>query len=261
MNQHLFDEYRVQLENFEGPFDLLFHLIEKNEMDIYDIKISKITDQYMEVLFDMQTLDLDFASEFLVMASTLLHIKSKLLLPVIHEEEEELDPREALVLQLLEYRKYKKASSYIKIQHEKGNKLFYGHQSIEDFGENKKVYDVSSLILKEVYKVIVSRNERKKNYKTRYMAKILRHEKYTVEKKIRVVVKELLANVKINFYEVFKKKGTEKLDVVVSFLSILELTKEKKAKVKQKRVFSDIYVEKTDKLKEDDYREFLDIYK
>ncbi len=260
MNQQLFDEYRIRLENFEGPFDLLFHLIEKNEMDIYDIKISDITDQYMEILMDMQILDLDFASEFLVMASTLLHIKSKLLLPVIQEEEEELDPREALVMQLLEYRKYKKASSYIKTQHESGNKLFYGHPSTENFGESKKVYEVSPIILKEMYKVIVGRNERKRNYRTRYMAKILRHDKFTVEKKIKFVVKILLENVTVNFHNVFKKKGTESLEVVVSFLSILELAKESKAKIKQKKVFSDIIVERTDKLKETDYQEFLDIY-
>ncbi|MBN2852325.1 MAG: segregation/condensation protein A [Clostridia bacterium] len=262
MNQPLIEEYKLRLENFEGPFDLLYHLIEKNEMDIYDIRIGDITDQYLEYLFDMQTLNLDIASDFLLMASTLLHIKSKMLLPVISDDEEdELDPREVLVRQLLEYKKYKKASFAIKELHEAGNRYFYGLPSSEDFGETKKVYEVSPLILKEMYKGIVSRNERKKNYKTRYMEKILRHDRFTVEKKIRVVIKTLLNNAKISFFEFFKKKEAEKLDVVVSFLSILELAKERKAKLNQNRIFSDIVVEKTDKLTESDLKEYIDIYK
>jgi len=261
MNQTLFNEYKFQLENFEGPFDLLFHLIEKNEMDIYDIKISEITDQYLEYIFDMQTMNMDFASEFLVMAATLLHIKSKSLLPsIVEEDEDELDPKEKLVLQLLEYKKYKNASFVLRQQHEIGNKYFFGEPSTEDFGKVKKVYEVSADTLKEMYKLIITRNERKKNYKTRYMEKILRHEKFTVEKKIKHVIGILLKRNKISFFESYKNGNTEKLDVVVSFLSILELAKERKAKLNQKKVFSDIIIEKTDKLVENENKEFLDIY-
>ncbi|NTV91127.1 MAG: segregation/condensation protein A, partial [Clostridiales bacterium] len=99
----------IRIQNFEGPFDLLFHLIEENKVNIYDIPINIITDQYMEYLFAMQELDMEVASEFLLMASTLLHIKSRMLLPQKKEAspEDEIDPREELVMRLLEYRKYK----------------------------------------------------------------------------------------------------------------------------------------------------------
>ena len=100
---------QIKIENFEGPFDLLFHLIEKNKMNIYDIPINDITDQYMDYLYGMKELDMEVASEFLLMAATLLHIKSKLLLPSKKdkEEEAEVDPREELILKLIEYKKYK----------------------------------------------------------------------------------------------------------------------------------------------------------
>jgi segregation and condensation protein A len=107
------DKYEIQLENFEGPLDLLLHLIKKNEMDVYDIPMAEITKQYLDILDTMKTLNLDVAGEFLLMAATLLHIKSKMLLPKIVEdelEEEEEDPRAELVRRLLEYQKYKEVS-------------------------------------------------------------------------------------------------------------------------------------------------------
>ncbi|MDH3998596.1 MAG: segregation/condensation protein A, partial [Desulfuromonadales bacterium] len=105
--------YSVHLENFEGPLDLLLHLIKKNEMDIYDIPMAEITSQYLAILDTMKTLNLDVAGEFLLMAATLIHVKSKLLLPKVAEdetEEEEDDPRAELVRRLLEYQKYKEVS-------------------------------------------------------------------------------------------------------------------------------------------------------
>lgn len=107
------DNYVIQLENFEGPLDLLLHLIKKHEMDIYDIPMTAITEQYLTILDAMKTINLDLAGEFLLMAATLLHIKSKLLLPKIVEDdpdEEEDDPRAELVRRLLEYQKYKEVS-------------------------------------------------------------------------------------------------------------------------------------------------------
>ena len=112
--------YQIRLEGFEGPFDLLFHLIEKNEVDIYDIPIAKITEQYIEYIEAMQMFDLDVASEFLVMAANLLSIKARMLLPKPPPEEqdpdtdaEDYDPRDELVEKLLEYKKYKLAAGYL----------------------------------------------------------------------------------------------------------------------------------------------------
>jgi len=111
MKSALTDACTIKLQNFEGPFDLLFYLIEKNQIDIYDIPILEITEQYLDYLNAMQELDLDIASEFLVMAATLLHIKSRMLLPkrepLPGEETESADPREELIIKLLEYKKYK----------------------------------------------------------------------------------------------------------------------------------------------------------
>jgi segregation and condensation protein A len=106
------DDYTFRLEGFEGPLDLLLHLIQKNELDIFNIPIALITEQYLEYLQLMKVLNLDIAGEYLLMASTLLHIKSKLLLPksLEGEEEEEEDPRAELLRRLLEYQKYKQAA-------------------------------------------------------------------------------------------------------------------------------------------------------
>ena len=125
MESALTNACTIKIQNFEGPFDLLFHLIEENKVNIYDIPINIITDQYMEYLFAMQELDLEITSEFLVMASTLLHIKSKMLLPDKKENrQEEEDPREVLVLKLLEYRKYKEFSQVLRQREIEWSRLF-----------------------------------------------------------------------------------------------------------------------------------------
>ena len=123
----------VKLEAFEGPLDLLLHLIEKNKVNIYDIPIVEITDQYMEYIHQLPSEDLDVMSEFLVMAATLLDIKSKMLLPPeVNEEGEELDPREELVQKLLEYKMYKYMSYELKDREKDASFCFYKEPSIPD---------------------------------------------------------------------------------------------------------------------------------
>jgi len=253
--------YDLILKNFEGPFDLLFHLIEKNEMDIYDIRISEITDQYLEYLLKMEILDMDIASEFLVTASTLLHIKSRMLLPTVEEDDEEpIDPREELVMQLLEYRRCKASALMLKGYYERNKAFIYRSVSNEDFGRTERTYTLSPAMLKEMYLGIEERNYNKKNKQARYVGNILRHEKFTVGRKLRHLVKVLFKKDEISFFEEFKKNGEHKLDVITGFLSILELAKEKKARLKQRGIYKDIKVVKTDKLQENDFEEFLDIY-
>ena len=128
MNSPLSDACIIKLNNFEGPFDLLFHLIEKNKVDIYDIPISEITDQYLDYLFAMQKMDLNVASEFLLMAANLLHIKSRMLLPKVKgetEQGEEKDPRDELAEKLVEYKKYKELSLCLKKLGEEWSKAYY----------------------------------------------------------------------------------------------------------------------------------------
>ena len=127
------NKYQIKLENFEGPLDLLLHLIEKNEIDIYDIPIAKITDQYITYIRDIEQLDLDSASEFLVLAATLLAIKAKMLLPkpIKLLEEVEKDPREELVARLLEYKKFKEAAGLLKGRENEMHKVFLRKQDEE----------------------------------------------------------------------------------------------------------------------------------
>ncbi len=252
--------YDLKLENFEGPFDLLFHLIGKNEMDIYDIRISEITDQYLDYLMKMEELDMDIASEFLVTAATLLHIKSRMLLPTVEDDEEPIDPREELVMQLLEYRRCKASASILKENFSKNKTFMYRDESKEDFGRTVKTYSLSPSVLKEMYVNIKTRNFNKKNLNAKYVNNLLRHEKFTVGRKLRHLVRVLFKKEDISFFEEFKSGGAHKLDVITGFLSILELAKEKKARLKQKGIYKDIRISKTEKLQENDFEEFLDIY-
>lgn len=253
--------YNLALENFEGPFDLLFHLIEKNEMDIYDIRISEITDQYLDYLLKMEKLDMDIASEFLVTASTLLHIKSRMLLPTVEDDDEEpVDPREELVMQLLEYRRCKASASMLKENFAKNKFYLYRETSKEDFGRTEKTYLLSPAVLKEMFIQINERNFNKNNKRAKFVNNLLRHEKFTVGRKLRHLVRILFRKEEISFFEEFKKEGEHRLDVITGFLSILELAKEKKARLKQRGIYRDIKVVKTDKLQENDFDEFMDIY-
>lgn len=253
--------YGLKLENFEGPFDLLFHLIEKNEMDIYDIRISEITDQYLDYLMKMEKLDMDIASEFLVTAATLLHIKSRMLLPTIEEDDEEpIDPREELVMQLLEYKRCKASAAMLQESFSRNSSYIFRDPSTENFGHTEKTYNLSPGILKDMYKNIQDRNFNKKNQRAKYVITLLQHEKFTVGRKLRHLVKVLFKKKDISFFEEFKKEGQNRLEVVTGFLSILELAKEKKAILKQKAIYGDIRVSKTEKLQENDFEEFVDIY-
>jgi segregation and condensation protein A len=251
----------LKLENFQGPFDLLFHLIEKNEMDLYDIQISEITEQYLDYLFTMESLNMDIASEFLVMAATLLHIKSRMLLPTVSDDEEEMDPREQLVLQLLEYKRCKASAGLLKDIHSTRGVYFYRPPSNEDFGKTEKTYTLAPGVLRDMYLLICDRNIAKKNINARKVNNLLRHEKYTVEQKLRQLVKLLFEKEEISFFEEFMKEGANKLDSISGFLSILEMARSRKAKLRQRGIFEDIMVRRTDQLKEDDFTDVPELYK
>lgn len=251
----------LKLENFQGPFDLLFHLLEKNEMDLYDIQISEITEQYLDYLFTMEKLDMDIASEFLVMAATLLHIKSRMLLPTVTEDEDEMDPREQLVLQLLEYKRCKASAAMLKEIHSTGRVYIYREPSSEDFGKTEKTYTLAPGVLRDMFVLICERNIAKKNLNARKVNNILRHEKYTVEQKLKKLVKLLFKKDEISFFEEFMGEEDNKLDTITGFLSILEMARARKAKLRQRGIFSDIIIKKTDQLKEDDFTDVPELYK
>ncbi|MCX7709589.1 MAG: segregation/condensation protein A [Clostridia bacterium] len=236
----------IKIQNFEGPFDLLFHLIEKNQVNIYDIPINEITDQYMEYLFAMQELDLEIASEFLVMAATLLHIKSRMLLPDKKEKQEEgIDPREELILKLVEYKKYKEFSGVLKEREKEWEKVFYKLPEIIDFKWEEPILDLSAEELKNTYVGILKRNEKKINRNTGKMTTIIQHEKVSLKSKMREVVRNLLNKAFVRFSDIFSLKHKSRTEVITGFMAILELSKMKKVSLEQKHQFDDIIVHKT----------------
>lgn len=233
----------IKILNFEGPFDLLFHLIEKNKMSIYDIPINEITDQYMDYLFAMQTMDLEVASEFLVMASTLLHIKSKMLLPDKKEKlEEEIDPREELVIRLIQYKKYKEFSQVLKVREAEWAQTFYKLPEVIEIKRQDETLELSPEELRRVYAELVGRNSRKVNHGASKIIQILQHEKVSIKSKIAEVVKKLLSKSFFIFSELFSTKTRSKTEVVTGFLAILELTKLKKIQLEQEKQFGDLII-------------------
>jgi len=233
----------IKIQNFEGPFDLLFHLIEKNQVNIYDIPINEITDQYMDYLFAMQQMDLEIASEFLVMAATLLHIKSRMLLPEKKEkQEDELDPREELVLKLIEYKKYKEFSVALKEREKKWEKSVYKLPEVIEFKWEDGVLELSPDELKKVYLEVVDRNRRKYNKGAEKMTQILQYEKVSLKSKIRDVINVLVKRHFFMFNELFSLKKNSRTEVVTGFLAILELSKRRRARLEQNKQFSDIFV-------------------
>lgn len=245
MESSLTKACQIKIQNFEGPFDLLFHLIEKNQMNIYDIPINDITDQYMDYLYAMQELDLEIASEFLVMAATLLHIKSKMLLPDKKEkQEDEVDPREELIQKLVEYKKYKEFSQVLKQREKEWEKVFYKLPEVLEFKWEEEVLELSPAELKRLYSGILDRNRRKMNNVAGKMAHIMQHEKVSLKSKMREVIRTLLHKTFFRFSEVFTLKKKSRLEVVTGFLAILELSKLKKVKLEQHKQFSDIFIYK-----------------
>jgi segregation and condensation protein A len=236
----------IKIENFEGPFDLLFHLIEKNQVDIYDIPINQIADQYMDYLFAMQEMDLEVASEFLVMAATLLHIKSKLLLPSLKQnKEEEVDPREELILKLVEYKKYKQFAELLKVREKEWEKVCYRQPEEVDIKRVDEPIELSYDELKRVYVNLIERNERKMNKSVGKMTQILQIEKVSLKSKIREVIRTLINKAYFRFSDLFSVTTKSKLEIVTGFLAILELAKLKKISIMQKGQFSEIIVHRT----------------
>ncbi len=243
-------EYKVILETFEGPLDLLLHLIEEAEVDIYDIPISEITEQYIDYLKKMQELDLEVTSEFLVMASTLLEIKSKMLLPNVkkdektenEENEADEDPRADLVKRLVEYKKYRMVSNKLKQREKIQNKIFYKPKEdlsyIEEDNDNLEDLDLNQLVM-TLNNILKRRSD---NYKPLKFDEIHRDE-YTLDECIKKVKNEVEEKNKIKFTQLFHKETT-RTEIVVTFLSILELVRLKYIIVKQEENFSDIFIVK-----------------
>ncbi|MCA1030583.1 segregation/condensation protein A [Bacillus timonensis] len=250
-------QYNVKIDAFEGPLDLLLHLINRLEIDIYDIQVAAITEQYMLYIQAMKELQLDVASEYLVMAATLLAIKSKMLLPKqeidmnddLHLELEE-DPREELMQRLIEYRKYKEAALDLKsLEHERGQVYTKPPSDLSEFSkEVKNDYSNLDVNLYDMLGALQKLLRRKKLQKPMH-TKIARQE-VPIEQRMNEILEELKTYKKrINFFHLFPHQ--EKVHIVVTFLAILELMKKNLILIEQENNFSEIFISSKEEVNQD----------
>lgn len=236
-------KYNIKLENFEGPLDLLCHLVDKNKMDIDKVNITQITDQYIEYLNAMEKMNLEITSEFVVMLSTLVYLKSKKLLPVNVEEEEEITEEE-LIRRIIEYKKYKEIVKTLKENYNTYSKrMFKLPEKIEL--PNRKLerkYEKENIV--DSYKLLIERNENKKNKNATNIEKIAILETVTVASKVKDILKELIKKQKFIFSKLCASNKYTKLETVTAFSGILELDRRKKIKTNQEKNFAEILVEK-----------------
>ena len=239
----------VKLEVFEGPLDLLLHLIEKNKVDIYDIPIVEITNQYMEYIQAMEQSDLNIMSEFLLMAATLLDIKCRMLLPAeVNEDGEEEDPRAELVEQLLQYKMYKYMSYELKDRQMEGALRMYKEPTIPDeVKEFEPPVDLDALLdgltlskLNDIFKDIMKRQHDKIDPVRSTFGKIEKEE-ITVEDKMEYLNTYISNHKKFSFRDLLTKQKS-KTQLVVTFLAILEMMKMGKIWVEQENTFDDIII-------------------
>ena len=221
------NKYSIKLDNFEGPLDLLCHLIEKNKMDINQVKISDITDQYIEYLNKMQEMNLEIASEFIVMASTLIYIKSKSLLPKQVEDEEELT-EEQLIQRIIDYKKYKEITKNLREQFNESSKRFYKTAEIIEFPSRKLEEEHNKEEIIEIYSLLIKKNNNKVNENAANIEKIAILETVTVASKVKDIFKELIRKPKFVFGSLCKEKKYTKLETVTALSGILELTRRNK---------------------------------
>ena len=239
----------VKIENFEGPLDLLLHLIDVNKFNIFDIPIVEITEQYLEFVRNMETKNLNVMSEFLVMAATLLEIKAKMLLPVeVDEDGEEIDPREELVQKLLEYKMYKYMSYELKDRMQDAAKAMYKSPTIPEEVEGyiepvdleKLIGDLTLKKLNDIFQSVMKRQNDKVDPIRSKFGKIEKEE-VSLEDKLDFVESYAKEHGTFSFRKMLEGQ-TSKMQIVVTFLAILELMKVGKVVIKQEHTFADIII-------------------
>lgn len=243
-------EIDIKLTVFEGPLDLLLHLIEKNKVSIYDIPIVTITEQYLEVLHEMQRQDVDVMSEFLVMAATLISIKAKMLLPKEEEvEEEEEDPREELVRRLLEYKMYKYAAYELKDMELDASRSFYKQPDIpaevkeykEEIDPATFVHDITLSKLNEIFQMVM-RKQVDKIDPIRSTFGTIKRDEVTIEEKMESIRTEVKGLKGISFRTLLEMQAS-KINIITTFMAVLELMKVGAITIRQDELFSDIIID------------------
>lgn len=240
------NKYSIKLDNFEGPLDLLCHLIDKNKMDIYDINLSEITDQYIEYIKQMEQMNLEVTSEFLVMSSTLLYLKSKHLLPKTQEEEEEITEEE-LIRRIIDYKKYKEITKKLKANFLEYSKRFYKMAEEIELPKQKIEIEYNSEMIPEIYINILQKNTEKINENAANIEKIAITETYSVGDTVKEMFRALVKYKKFTFNKLFSVKKHNKREVVTAFSGLLEMSRRNKVITEQNELFGDIEVEKSKK--------------
>jgi segregation and condensation protein A len=238
-------DYKVKLEVFEGPLDLLLYLIKRDEVDIYDISIQRIAKQYLEYMEAFQVLNIDLAGEFIVMAANLLYIKSRTLLPkeqqMPEEDADEDDPRWELIRQLIEYKKFKEAASRLRTRETLQEQLF------PRFPATPELAPTGDLLLDEVgifdlisaFQKLLKRLESRKQEDLREIFE----ENFTVADKIEFLLRVIYDGIPVRFEECFAE-AAGRAEIVVTFLAMLELIRLKQLRVRQESHFEEIWIER-----------------
>ncbi|HEY3368207.1 MAG TPA: segregation/condensation protein A [Symbiobacteriaceae bacterium] len=235
------EPYTVHLENFDGPLDLLLHLIRRDELNIYDIPIARITEQYLVMIQDLAALDIDRASEFLVMAATLMNIKSRMLLPKPPKAQPEdegaaedgADPREELIRQLVAYSQYKQAVTDLKVREEEMSRVYTRTLFVEDSDAPAPLQGLSLSDLVKAFKEVL---------KDEWNWREVPREEIPLREKIREINFRLSRSpAGVRFRDLFPRRCS-RLEVVVTFLAVLELMRQRRAMAVQETVFGDLMI-------------------
>ncbi|MFA4989918.1 MAG: segregation/condensation protein A [Candidatus Omnitrophota bacterium] len=232
--------YKIKIEMFEGPLDLLLYLVKKDHLNIYDIPIAKVTEQYLQYLNLMQMLDLNIAGEFLVMAATLMQIKSKMLLPAeegVSPEAEQEDPREELVRRLLEYEKFKEIAQDLRQKEADQREIFKRPKGETEKGPSEKedVYFEAS-----IFDLINAFSQALKEIPKEVFYEVVK-DKYTVEEATHEILHLLLVRSEVKLSEIFGRTKN-KMEIIVNFLAVLELIRMKEITARQCALFQEIEI-------------------
>lgn len=234
--------YVITLPNFEGPLDLLLFFIKRDELDIYDIPIARITEEFLGYTHALQLLDLEQAGEFIVMAATLMQIKAQMLLPKperVGADDEEEDPRAELVRRLLEYKQYKEVAGHLREREEENRNVFFrqffkadekvvAEPTAEEMLKNVSLYDLLT-----AFKKAIDRAPKKKLHVVEQLT-------YTIEEQTEFILSELTHRSQVTFFDLVQ--GLERIGIVVTFLALLELIKSKFVAFRQEQQFDDLLI-------------------
>lgn len=232
-------DYKVKLEVFEGPLDLLLYLIKQDEIDIYDISLERITRQYLEYLRAFKELDIELAGEFIVMAANLIYLKSRSLLPIDQqppeEDAEEDDPRWDLIRQLIEYKKFKEAAAELHLREMEQERIFAREGSASSLQGPLRLEEVGIFQLINAFQTVIKRIEARQDVQEIFA------ERFSVSEKIDIILQRVANNAQLRFSDLFGA-AVSRVEVVVTFLALLELIRLKQVRALQKNMFEEIEI-------------------